>query len=187
MYVLSIKNMVCPRCIDAVEQSLSDAGLRQETVRLGEAVLQSPPEQAALEQLEADLRAKGFELIPPGDEQLGAQIKSEIIRFQQQIEAGAAPGLLSDWLSSKLNKNYSYLSGQFTQTSGHTITQFYEKLRTERAKELLALNRLSVGEIALTLGYSSSQHFSARFREQTGLSPTAWRQKGGERRSLDAI
>ncbi|WP_416392238.1 AraC family transcriptional regulator [Alloalcanivorax xenomutans] len=32
-------------------------------------------------------------------------------------------------------------------------------------------------DLALELGFSSSAHFSSRFRQLTGLSPTAWRER----------
>ncbi|AXI99535.1 AraC-type DNA-binding protein [Cyclonatronum proteinivorum] len=187
MKIIHIKNMVCPRCVEAVRQTLSGMQLKPDSVSLGKTVFSQPLQPEQLGTLEEKLKALGFELIRPEAADLPAQIRSAVIRYQQLLEEGKVNGLLSAFLGSKLHKNYSYLSEQFSRAGGQTITQYHEKLRTERAKELLELGQLSVGEIALTLGYSSSQHFSGRFREQTGYSPTAWREKGGPRKSLDAI
>ena len=45
----------------------------------------------------------------------------------------------------------------------------------ERAKALLRESGLSITELALELGFSSPAHFSSRFRQLTGLTPSDWR------------
>jgi len=51
--------------------------------------------------------------------------------------------------------------------------------RLERAAELLAANAGGVGEIAYAVGFRNLSHFTIRFRERFGLTPSAW--KRGER------
>lgn len=187
MESIRIKNMVCPRCVEAVTDTFWQLGLKPDTVELGLVAISPALDAHEFEALAAKLDARGFELIRPEETDLPAQIRSGLIRYQQLVEEGGEPGLLSGWLSAHLHKNYSYLSEQFSGAEGQTITQYFEKLRIERAKELLSLGQQSVGEIALLLGYSSSQHFSVRFKQQTGFSPTTWRKESGTRRPLDAL
>ncbi|MHA7777224.1 AraC family transcriptional regulator [Roseibium sp. M-1] len=49
------------------------------------------------------------------------------------------------------------------------------KLRIERAAELLKDDRLSVAQIASTLGYSNSAHLSRAFRRASGMQPSEFR------------
>ena len=47
----------------------------------------------------------------------------------------------------------------------------------DRACELMAQGRLSGKEIAAKLGFFDEYHFSKRFKQVTGFSPTAFRQR----------
>ena len=49
------------------------------------------------------------------------------------------------------------------------------RVRTERAKELLAERDLSITHIAAELGYSAPSHFTRAFARETGLSPRQFR------------
>lgn len=49
--------------------------------------------------------------------------------------------------------------------------------RAERARDLLTTTALSVTEIALETGFSSSQHLSTAFRRLTGSTPTDYRRR----------
>jgi AraC-like DNA-binding protein len=92
---------------------------------------------------------------------------------------------LSDYLSEKLNYNYTYLANLFTQTKGITIEQFYLEHKIEKVKELLIYDELSLTEIAWKLHYSSVAHLSNQFKKMTGLSPTSFKNfKHKSRRDL---
>lgn len=49
--------------------------------------------------------------------------------------------------------------------------------RIERAQELLADPRLSVTDVALAVGFSSSSHFATAFRQHAGMPPRAYRRE----------
>ncbi len=69
----------------------------------------------------------------------------------------------------------NYLSNIFSRESGMTIKNYMIAERIERAKELLANPDLSIGSIALEVGYKNTQHFSTVFSKQTGVTPTVYR------------
>jgi len=52
--------------------------------------------------------------------------------------------------------------------------RYFDRLRLEKAAELLRLNRYSIAEIADQLGYSSPFHLSSAFRELFGLPPSTY-------------
>ena len=100
----------------------------------------------------------------------------------------AARTNLSDYLSSRLNRDYGYLSRLFSEISGTTIEKYFIAQKIERAKELLAYGELSLGEIADELGYSSAAYLSSQFKSVTGLTPSHFRtMKGSRRKAIDKV
>jgi AraC-like DNA-binding protein len=71
-----------------------------------------------------------------------------------------------------------YLSRQFSETTGMTISLMLRRLRVERAAELLASGRMNVSEVALEVGYRSLSHFSQAFRAEKGTPPSRWLREG---------
>jgi AraC-like DNA-binding protein len=56
-----------------------------------------------------------------------------------------------------------------------TVKDYLTKLRIQDSKELLSHSELSVTEIAYTVGYGDSNHFSVLFKKQTGCTPLEYR------------
>jgi AraC-like DNA-binding protein len=95
---------------------------------------------------------------------------------------------LSDYLSQKLNHNYTYLSNLFTELKGSTIEQFYLANKIEKVKELLVYDEFTLTEIAWKLHYSSVSHLSNQFKKMTGLTPSAYKNlKQIKRRALGSL
>jgi AraC-like DNA-binding protein len=63
----------------------------------------------------------------------------------------------------------------FKAVYGQTPGQYLSRRRVERAEEMLRSADLSVTEICTLVGFSSLGTFSARFKKQTGLSPSEYR------------
>jgi AraC family transcriptional regulator len=186
---LFIKNMVCPRCIAAVEMTLDALGMPPLYVRLGEARLATTPSAASLAELDERLKKQGFELLDDTRRRQIEQIKTliiERIRYQSDDHPDKEARSLSDHLSRKLHREYSQLSKLFSETEGITIEQYAILQRIEKVKELLTYNEMSLGQIADELKYSSIAHLSAQFKKVTGLTPTQFRAQG-IRRPLDGI
>ncbi|WP_345785314.1 AraC family transcriptional regulator [Thalassobacterium sedimentorum] len=59
--------------------------------------------------------------------------------------------------------------------TGCTPADYLLKLRLAKSKELLKLTSKSILDIGLDCGFSSSQYFARRFKQQYGLSPRAYR------------
>lgn len=183
---LYIKNMVCNRCILAVEALLKKLGISYNTVRLGEVELEQKPDAETAQLLKKQLEGLGFELLDDGRNKLIEKIKTLII---EQVHYGTEDQRLnfSSLLSSSLHKDYSYLSNLFSEVEGITIEKYVINQKIEKVKELLVYDELSLGEIAYRLGYSSVAHLSNQFKKVTGLTPSHFKKGGGSRRALDAI
>jgi AraC-like DNA-binding protein len=81
----------------------------------------------------------------------------------------------SDYISEKLDYDYTYLSNLFTEVRGITIQQFIIIHKIERAKELLLYDELNLTEISYKLHYSSVAHLSNQFKKVTGLSTSYYK------------
>ena len=89
----------------------------------------------------------------------------------------------SDFISQKLNFDYTYLSNLFSEFQGTTIQQFIIIHKIERVKELLMYEELNLTEISYKMQYSSVAHLSNQFKKITGLSATQFQKLKDKRRS----
>ena len=186
-HTLFIKNMVCRRCIMAVENILQRNAIEVQSVSLGEVVLSAPISPEMREKLSAELEAMGFELIGDRRSQLIESIKRETIIYAR-AESGLSHLRLSDFLQERLHLDYHYLSDLFSAVEGQTLEKFFIAHRIERVKELLVYNELPLSDIAVRLGYSSTAYLSTQFKKQTGLTPTRFKQLTSQRRrALDEL
>jgi AraC-like DNA-binding protein len=69
----------------------------------------------------------------------------------------------------------------FRSAYGETPGRYRTRRRIERACELLRSANLTVTEICFLVGFSSLGTFSARFAEETGMSPTRYRAEAARR------
>jgi AraC-like DNA-binding protein len=76
----------------------------------------------------------------------------------------------SDFLSKKLNYDYTYLANIFSELEGKTIEQNIISHKIERVKELLTFNEMNLTEIAFNMHYSSVAHLSNQFKKTTGIT-----------------
>ncbi len=185
---LFIKNMVCNRCIMAVESELIKLDFKPVSVILGEAIIETNPDPITLEKLRQNLQAIGFELIDDKKSRLVEQIKTEIISYVHYDKEVEEFVNFSDHLSRTLRYEYSYLSNLFSSVVGTTIEKYIILQRIERVKELLIYDELTLSEIAWKTGYSSVQHLSNQFKKIIGMSPSAYKKMQiYNRKALDHI
>ena len=184
---LLIKNMVCPRCIAAVEEVLSSEGLTVKSVSLGDAEVEEDLSSDQCHSVAEKLQGMGFELLDDPRSQLVERIRIAVQQWVRMEKEKERPKM-SDFLSRQLNKDYSTLSKLFSEVRGVTIERFAIVHRIEYAKELLCYSQLATSEIAYTLGYSSPAHLSSQFKQVTGMTPKEFRAMGQhDRVSLDAL
>lgn len=172
---LHIKYMVSIRCIMLVRDELKNLGLKYVSVELGTVeILHSIP-PLIREQLKVNLLRSGLELLDDKKSILIERIKNVIIYMIHYSDE--LPSINdSEFISQKLNYDYTYLSNIFTEVKGITIQQYIIINKIEKVKELLLYNELNLTEIAFKLHYSSVAHLSNQFKKVTGLSPSFFKQ-----------
>jgi AraC-like DNA-binding protein len=183
MAKLYIKNMVCIRCKMVVHEELARLGLHPTSVELGEAETIEDPSADQVAQFRSALLKAGLGLLDGKKSVLIQKIKGVIIELVHYSEEPLVIKL-SDFLSIKLNHDYTYLANLFSEVQGSTIEKFYITHRIERVKELLVYNELTLTQIASKLNYSSVAYLSAQFRKVTGLTPSHFKKLKDKRRNM---
>ena len=88
----------------------------------------------------------------------------------------------SDFISKKLDYDYTYLANLFSEVQGTTVEQYIISHKTERIKELIVYGEMNITEIANKMNYSSVAHLSSQFKKATGLTPSHFKQLKEKRR-----
>lgn len=179
--------MVCPRCVTSVAQILEKNNLQAEYIRLGEVELTKEPGKAQLQQFAEALKQSGFELLDNQKMQIIEQIKNLLI---QKVQSGSIDEhfSISKYISVNIYKDYSSISRLFSEVEGITIEQFFILQKIEKSKEWLIYDEQSLGQIAFSLGYSSTQHLSNQFKKVTGMTPSQFKRLGAvHRKPIDNV
>lgn len=175
--------MVCIRCKMVVKAELEKLGLHYIVVDLGEVEVMENISDEQHEQFKAALLKSGLELMDDKKSVLIQKIKNIIIELIHYSEDPLAINF-SEYLSQKLNHNYTYLANLFSEVQGTTIEKFIITHKIERVKELLVYNELNLTEIAYQMHYSSVAHLSAQFKKVTGLTPSHFKQLRDKKLSM---
>ena len=129
---------------------------------------------AQREELKNALLNSGLELMDDKRSVLIEKIKNvvvEMIHYSDEL-----PKInYSDYISEKLDYDYTYLSNLFSEINGITIQQFIITHKIERVKELLFYDELNLTEISYRMQYSSVAHLSNQFKKVTGLTPSQFK------------
>lgn len=90
-------------------------------------------------------------------------------------------------LSEELGYCEDYLGRVFRRQYGVSLCRYANRLRVQRAKQLLRETNKSVEQIGREIGCLSVSRFYRMFRRETGMSPSAWRtEKAGEAETMTA-
>jgi AraC-like DNA-binding protein len=165
--------MVSLRCKMIVQQELDRIGIPYLSVNLGSVEAESSIPCTQMEELKESLKRVGLEILVDKKNILIDKIKhtiNEMIQFKEETTRVN----YSDFISEKLDYDYTYLSNIFSELEGITIQQYVIALKIERVKEFLLYDELSLTEISDRMNYSSVSHLSNQFKKVTGLSPSSF-------------
>jgi AraC-like DNA-binding protein len=174
--------MVSARCKMVVKEELKKLNLHFIVVDLGEVEIMETLSLGQREELKAGLFNSGLELMDDKRAVLIEKIKNAIIEMVHHTDEPIKVNF-SDYLSGKLNHDYTYLANLFSEIQGVTIEHFIINHKVERIKELIIYDELNISEIAWKMNYSSVAHLSNQFKKVTGLSPSHFKQLKNKRRS----
>jgi AraC-like DNA-binding protein len=173
--ILFIKYMVSLRCKMLVKSELQRIDLHCVVIELGMVEILETISTEQFEILKNRLALSGLELLQDKKAILIEKIKSIIIEMVHYSDE--FPRIkYSEYISEKLQLDYTYLSNIFSEVKGTSIQQFIILHKIERVKELILYDELNLSEIAYKLNYSSIAHLSYQFKKVTGLTPTYFKQ-----------
>ena len=95
----------------------------------------------------------------------------------QYIVQNLAGNLSLDTIAQELHISPSHLSRTFKKATSCSLTEYINKERIHKAKELLHNTDLLTYEIAEAVGYKDATYFSSIFRKYEGLSPSEYKTK----------
>lgn len=174
--------MVSTRCKLTVKEELKKLKLHFIVVELGEVEIMENISIEQREQLKEALLISGLELMDDKKAMMIEKIKTIIIEMVHHSDE-IIKIKFSDYLSEKLNHDYTYLANLFSEVQGTTIEQFIISHKIERIKELIIYGELNITEIAWKMNYSSVAHLSNQFKKVTGLTPSHFKQLKEKRRT----
>ena len=119
-----------------MKEELKKLGLHFIMVDLGEVDIMEDLSAEQREQLKIALLNSGFELMDDKRAILIEKIKNTIIEMVHYNDEMIKINF-SDYLSEKLNHNYTYLANLFSEVQGTTIEQFIISHKIERIKEFI--------------------------------------------------
>jgi AraC-like DNA-binding protein len=166
----------------AVKIALKELGLHFIVVDLGEVEIMENISEEQRKLLSQALCSSGLELMDDKRAVLIEKIKNAIIEMIHHSDEIIKINF-SEYLSNKLDHDYTYLANLFSEVQGTTIEHFIIAHKVERIKELIIYDELNISEIAWKMNYSSVAHLSNQFKKVTGLSPSHFKQLKVKRRS----
>lgn len=179
--------MVSQCCKLMVKEEFKKLGFKAINVELGELEVEEAISMEKLEQIRKALLKNGHELMEDKKSIQIEKIKNAIIEMIHYSDEPLEEKY-SEYISKKLEYDYTYISNLFSEVTGTTLQQFIIIHRIERAKELIIYDELSIKEICFKLHYKSVPHFSNQFKKVTGLSPVFFKSlKKRKRLSLEEI
>lgn len=147
-------------------------------------VLESPRfggQQALLLQLEYLLISlvrrmsveKNSDIVFFSDESFYADLVNVIVRF---LRENVSKKLTLNDICGKFSYSKSFLCKIFKEEKGVTLITYFNRLKVEEAKRMLAESTQSVTHIADSLGFREVKYFDAIFKKYTGTSPVSYRE-----------
>jgi AraC-like DNA-binding protein len=117
--------------------------------------------------------------VRPGDFTADAEVARLVptLKFMQQ-EFHRSPTL--DEISAKAHLSPFHFHRRFTELLGQTPKHFLLACQIEQAKRMLMERKVALAEIAAECGFAHQSHFTSRFKQATGLTPTRWRRFASE-------
>lgn len=172
-----IKGMVCNRCVMTVRNELERLGYAPVNVALGEATLSDKADKSEIAKALAPF---GFSIIEDKKLSVVNAVKSLVA----EVYSGNYDFPSKFRFGNLIKEPYAAVSEAFIESEKKTIEQYIIEYRLQKVKELLVYSKLSLADIAFKLNFNSTSHLSTQFKQQTGLTPSYFRQIQNEKEEI---
>lgn len=175
--------MVSLRCKMLVKAELEKVGAEPLQIELGWAEIKDALTDKQKVILKNNLFVAGLPLIEDKKIAIIEGVKNAVIEMVHHADEFPIVNY-SEYIKSRLNMDYVYLSNIFSEIEGRTIQQFIITHKIEKVKELLMYDEYNLTEISYKLNYSSVAHLSNQFKKITGLSPSCFKKMNMSRTEI---
>jgi len=94
--------------------------------------------------------------------------KAQRLMLEEEVES-------VEEVAERLSVSSVWLTKRFRKEVGQPPAAWLRYRKLAEAKRMLRVGDRPVGDIAVGLGFASSQYFSTAFRHETGFSPSQYR------------
>ncbi|MFW5846212.1 MAG: helix-turn-helix domain-containing protein [Planctomycetota bacterium] len=127
-----------------------------------------------------DLLTRATEVPPPAAAARSSCGDALIDALGERFAAACDESWPQQRMAQAAGYSYRQLSNRCHRALGCTPQALLERIRIERARELLLASDYTVEAIAIRCGFATAQHLARRFRAHTGCSPARWRNRERE-------
>ena len=129
--------------------------------------------------------ASSFFSVISEDQTFSAADEEFVQRLNKYIKDNIADQTLSiDKITEFMGVSRTTLFNKMSNLIGSSANKYIRRIRMDVAKDLLRKTDLPIVEIALKTGFSESQYFSTVFKQETGLTPSQFKDQYYERKAL---
>lgn len=104
-------------------------------------------------------------------------MEKKIYSVTSYIHAHYSEDLSLDTLAQNFYISSCYLSHQFKDVTGFTLTDYIQMTRVRNIQSLLINTRIPITEAALSCGFASFSQFNRVFQKHIGMSPSQYRKR----------
>lgn len=98
-----------------------------------------------------------------------------IAQIQFWLKTNLATELNLQEVAAQFSLSYRTFTRRFRVATNQSPIEYWQQLRVEGAKELLASSNLSIQEVALEVGYNDQGHLTRVFKKVLSQTPSAYR------------
>lgn len=167
-------NMLSDCCVRLLRLELQQLKVEVIKAKLGDVTLRWDEAVTPGEQIENLFKSLGFRIIQDKEAEMVEELKRVVVELVHHTTFNAMVRN-SDFIVSRFDKSYQYLSTIFSKHEHITLEKYIILQKIEKVKELLHNDQLSLSEIAFMMGYSSVQYLSTQFRQITGYTVTEYK------------
>ncbi len=100
-----------------------------------------------------------------------------VLGIQHWLQANASASATVEALSERAGLGARTFLRRFVKATGMKPSEYHQRLRIARSRELLEFTRDTVDQVALAVGYEDASGFRRTFKRVIGLSPAEYRRR----------
>ncbi|SHJ66544.1 Helix-turn-helix domain-containing protein [Geosporobacter subterraneus DSM 17957] len=100
-----------------------------------------------------------------------------ITRMINYIHEHITEKISLDVLARLTEKSAAYLSAEFKNEVGLTVTDYIQQQKIENSKDFLELTNMSIHEIATLFSFCNTAYYASVFKKHMGMTPSVYRSK----------